>query len=188
MSNRSAARSVARVAALSQEALMPRPSIGPVPNSEPGRLPIQQAALVFGVVFLVLGVLGFIPGITTDAGGADFTEHGGRLFGVFGTSGLDNLVRLVFGVLGVVLGLRSAFGSAVYLGVGGVFYFLIWLYSVLADPTVSNDGMGIGAADWALNTVLGLGMVVVAVITRPRRAGRTPELNDPPFDANPTPN
>ena len=167
---------------------MPRPSTGPVPNAEPGRLPIQQAALAFGGVFLVLGVLGFIPGITTDSGDATFVQHGGRLFGVFGTSGLDNLVRLAFGVLGVLVGLRSAFGSAVYLGVGGVFYFLIWLYSVLADPLVSNDGFGIGGADWALNIVLGLGMVVAAVATRPRRTGRTPALNDPPFEENPTPN
>lgn len=167
---------------------MPRPSIGPIPNAEPGRTPIQQAALVFGVVLVALGVLGFLPGITTDSGDATFVEHGGKLFGVFATSGSDNLVRVVFGVLGVLVGLRSAFGSAVYLGVGGTFYFLIWLYSVLADPTRSNDGFGIGAPDWVLNAVLGLGMIAAAVVTRPRRAGRTPALNDPPFQENPTPN
>jgi hypothetical protein len=169
------------------EAPMPRPSIGPVPNAEPGRRPIQQAALAFGIVFLVLGVLGFIPGVTTPYDALDLTEHHAKLFGIFWTSGLDNVVHLVFGVLGVVLA-RSAFGSAVYLGVGGVFYFLIWLYSVLADPSRSNDAVALGVADWVLHAALGLGMLVVAVLTRPRRTGKTPALNDPPFQENPTPN
>jgi uncharacterized membrane protein YjjB (DUF3815 family) len=166
---------------------MPRPSIGPVPNAEPGRLPIQKAALAFGILFAVLGVLAFIPGLTTQYDRLDFVQHDARLFGVFWTSGLDNVVHLAFGVLGVVLS-RSAFGSAVYLGVGGVFYLLIWLYSVLADPSRSNDQFALGTADWVLHVALALGMVVVAILTRPRRTGVTPALNDPPLDGTPRPN
>lgn len=166
---------------------MTRPSIGAVPNAEPGRRPIQQAALVFGVVFLVLGILAFIPGVTTHYDRLDFTQHDAQLFGIFWTSGLDNIVHLAFGVLGILVA-RSAFGSAVYLGLGGVFYILIWLYSVIADPSRSNDQVTLGAADWVLHLALGLGMLVVAVLTRPRRAGKTPALNDPPFEEHPTPN
>ena len=118
---------------------MPRPSIGPVPNAEPGRTPIQQAALVFGIVLAGARDPGLHPGRHHAVTRPRFVEHHAKLFGLFWTSGLDNVVNLVFGVLGLVLA-RSAFGSAVYLGVGGVFYFLIWLYSVLADPTRSNDG------------------------------------------------
>lgn len=166
---------------------MPQSSIGPVPHAEPGRRPIQQAALVFGIVFVVLGVLGFIPGITADFDRLGFLPHDARLFGLFWTSGLDNIVNLVFGVLGLVIS-RSAFGSAVYLGPGGVFYFLIWLYSVLADPSRSNDQFALGAADWALHLALGVGMILAAVLTRPRRTGVTPTRNDPPLDGTPTPN
>ncbi len=166
---------------------MTAPSIGPVPNAEPGRQPIQRAALVVGVVLLVLGVLAFIPGITTHYDRLDFTSHDARLFGLFWVSGLDNIVNLVFGVVGILVA-RSAFGSAVYLGVGGVFYVLIWWYSVLADPSRSNDRPLIGAADWVLHLVLGVGMVALAVLTRPRRGGKTPKLNDPPFETTPTPN
>ena len=166
---------------------MPRPSIGPVPHAEPGRLPIQKAALAFGVVFVVLGAIAFVPGITTHYDRLDFTQHDAQLFGVFWTSGLDNIVNLVFGVLGIVVA-RSAFGSAAYLGVGGVFYILIWLYSVLADPSRSNDRFELGAADWILHVALGVGMIVAAVVTRPRRTGKTPKLNDPPLDGTPTPN
>lgn len=166
---------------------MPQPYAGPVPQAEPGRRPIQRAAMVFGVVLVVLGVLGFVPGVTSPFDALGFTEHGARLFGLFWTSGLDNLVAIVFGVVGLVTA-RSAFGSAVFLGPGGLFYFFFWLYSVLADPTRSNDSFALGAADWILHIALALGMIVTAVLTRPRRAGVTPALNDPPLDGTPTPN
>ena len=64
----------------------------------------RAAALVFGVAFLLVGVLGFVPGITAGYADLRFAGHesGARLFGVFTVSVLHNLVHLAFGVLGVV--------------------------------------------------------------------------------------
>ena len=49
-------------------------------------------ALVVGIVFLVAGVLGFVPGITIDH------EY---LLGIFAVDTVHNLINLVIGVLGI---------------------------------------------------------------------------------------
>ena len=67
------------------------------------RSPVQLAALVVGVVFLVVGVLGFVPGITSDydsLGAAGHESHA-MLLGIFQVSVLHNIVHLLFGVAGV---------------------------------------------------------------------------------------
>jgi hypothetical protein len=64
--------------------------------------------MVLGVVFIVVGVLGFIPGLTQmhemDHPNL-IVEHPGHgyLFGLFHVNVLHNLVHIVFGVLGVVM-------------------------------------------------------------------------------------
>ncbi|MFJ7181482.1 DUF4383 domain-containing protein [Streptomyces massasporeus] len=49
------------------------------------RAPVQQAAVLLGLVFLGVGVLGFLPGVTTDHGSLEFASHesGAELFGLF---------------------------------------------------------------------------------------------------------
>jgi len=37
--------------------------------------PVQAASLVVGAVFLVVGVLGFIPGVTTEYDALTFAGH-----------------------------------------------------------------------------------------------------------------
>jgi hypothetical protein len=39
------------------------------------RAPVQQAAFITGVVFLIVGILGFIPGVTTNYGAMEFAGH-----------------------------------------------------------------------------------------------------------------
>ncbi len=56
----------------------------------------QTIARVFGVVFLLVGLLGFV---TTP-----FSLEGGLLLGLFPVNVLHNLVHLVFGVWGLVAG------------------------------------------------------------------------------------
>jgi Domain of unknown function (DUF4383) len=65
----------------------------------------RRFALVLGVLFLVVGVAGFIPGITQMHGGPDnLTVHGpghGWLLGLFHVNVLHNLVHIVFGIAGL---------------------------------------------------------------------------------------
>jgi hypothetical protein len=79
---------------------------------------IRRVAMVFGVVFLLLGIVGFFsPG--GMAMGADPAP--GKIFGLFDINLLHNIVHCVFGVWGLVAS-RSFSGAKSYAQVGGVIH------------------------------------------------------------------
>lgn len=135
------------------------------------RTPVQQAALLVGAVFLVVGVLGFIPGITTDYDSMKFAEHdsGAELLGLFQVSVLHNLVHLLFGIAGVVMA-RTAISARNFLVGGGVIYLALWVYGLIVDRDSSANFVPLNTADNWLHFALGLGMVALGVllIRRPR--------------------
>src|SRR3712207_6506335 len=85
---------------------------------------VRLAATVVGGTFLLVGVLGFIPGITTNVDDLTFAGHesGAELVGIFHVSVLHNIVHLLFGVAGLAMA-RSTKGATSYLIGGGVIYF-----------------------------------------------------------------
>ncbi len=136
---------------------------------------IQKAARLVGAVFLLVGILGFIPGITEDAPG-DFAgdESEAFLFGIFQTSILHNIVHLLFGVLGLLLS-RTWEGSRNFLIGGGIVYLALWLLGLLGvmDWLPADD-----EDDW-LHLALGAGMIALGVLLRGRRPGEVRERAAP---------
>ncbi|MEE2031967.1 DUF4383 domain-containing protein [Rhodococcus chondri] len=127
--------------------------------------PVQTAALVVGAVFLLVGILGFIPGITTDydqLSGAGH-ESGAMLLGIFQVSILHNIVHLLFGVAGIGAA-RTAAAARMYLIVGGIIYLALWIYGLLIDKDSSANFVPLNSADDWLHFVLGLGMVALGVL------------------------
>lgn len=128
------------------------------------RSPLRTAALGVGAVFLLVGVLGFVPGITTDFGdlGAAGDESTAKLLGIFQVSVLHNLVHVLFGVAGVVLS-RTNEGSRAYLIGGGVIYLVLWLYGLVIDKSSDANFVPLNSADDWLHFVLGVGMIGLGV-------------------------
>lgn len=95
---------------------------------------MRTAARAVGAVFLLVGILGFIPGITTDYDSLSFAGHdsGAELFGIFQVSVLHNLVHLAFGVAGLAMA-RTASLARAYLVGGGAVYLVLWLYGLVID-------------------------------------------------------
>ncbi|MEZ0491701.1 DUF4383 domain-containing protein [Kineococcus sp. TBRC 1896] len=134
--------------------------------------PVQTTALVVGIAFLVIGVLGFIPGITTDYGslsgaGPDSTA---MLFGVFQVSVLHNLVHLAFGAAGVLMS-RGASAAKAFLVAGGLVYLVLWIYGLVVSESSQANFVPLNTADDWLHLGLGLGMVVLG-LAMPRRYTR----------------
>jgi hypothetical protein len=112
--------------------------------------------MLVGATFLLVGVLGFIPGITTHYGDMSFAGHdsGAQLLGIFQVSILHNIVHLLFGVVGIMLA-RAPESARTFLIGGGVVYLALWLLGIVGG----GDWIPVDTADNWLHFVLGLGMI-----------------------------
>jgi hypothetical protein len=136
------------------------------------RTPVQNVARLAGIGFLLVGIAGFIPGITTNLyGGLEFAGNDGtaELLGFFKVSVLHNIVHGLFGVAGLALA-ATASGARTFLIGGGAIYLALWLLGIAggAEWIPSNT-----ADDW-LHLGLGVGMIVIGVgLTRERSVAST---------------
>ncbi|QFZ21723.1 DUF4383 domain-containing protein [Saccharothrix syringae] len=129
------------------------------------RTPVQLASTVVGAVFLLVGIAGFIPGLTTNYDTMTFAGHHSEalLLGVFNVSILHNIVHLAFGAAGVALA-RTVRGAYLFLVGGGVVYLLLWLYGLIIDHDSSANFVPFNAADNWLHLVLAIGMVGLGLL------------------------
>lgn len=126
---------------------------------------MQRAALAVGVVFLLVGVLGFIPGVTTDYDTLTFASHhsDAKLLGIFNVSILHNIVHLLFGVLG--LALSGTFNAARnYLIGGGAVYAVLFLYGMVIDHESPMNFVPVNTADNWLHLGLAVAMAALGML------------------------
>jgi hypothetical protein len=126
------------------------------------RTPVQNVARLLGVVFLLVGILGFVPGVTTELyDGLDFAGDGSeaKLLGLFQVSVLHNIVHLLFGVAALAFA-GTASGARTYLIGGGALYLVLWLLGLIGGlewvPANTAD-------DW-LHLALGGAMIGAGVL------------------------
>ncbi len=118
---------------------------------------------------LLVGILGFIPVITTDYSSMELAGHesGAKLLGIFEVSVLHNIVHLLFGAAG--LALASAWDSArTYLIGGGVVYLVLWVYGLVVDQGSAANFVPVNDADNWLHLWLGVVMVALGVLLSKR--------------------
>ncbi|WP_228387449.1 MULTISPECIES: DUF4383 domain-containing protein [unclassified Nocardioides] len=142
----------------------PSPARGIAGPSTGDRL-ARTMALATGALFLVVGVAGFIPGVTTNVGDLEFAGHhsDAELLGIFQVSVLHNLLHLLFGVAGIALS-RRGIHAAAYLLVGGVAYLGLWVYGLVNDHHSDANFVPLNSADNWLHLVLGVAMLVMGLV------------------------
>jgi hypothetical protein len=102
---------------------------------------IRTAARLYGIVFLIVGLAGFIPGITPphQHPGLTVTAASGNELGLFPVNVLHNLVHIAFGVWGIVA--AGSFAAArVYFRTVAVVYALL---TVLGLIPATNTTFGL---------------------------------------------
>ena len=129
------------------------------------RTTLQRAAQAVGVVFLLVGILGFIPGITSNYSSMTFAGHESEalLLGIFQVSILHNIVHLLFGVAGLAMA-KTVSGARTYLLGGGVVYAILWIYGLIIDQQSAANFVPVNSADNWLHFVLAVGMIALALI------------------------
>ncbi|WP_229402418.1 DUF4383 domain-containing protein [Micromonospora okii] len=146
------------------------------------RARVQVAAAAVAGLFLLLGVLGFVPGITTGYDDLSFAGHasGAKLLGLFQVSVLHNALHLGFGLVGLVMA-RSLAGSRLFLAGGGALYLGLWIFGLAVDLFAEHRAVNfipLNPADNWLHLVLGFGMILLGLLLS-NRAGTGGRLDRP---------
>ncbi len=119
----------------------------------------KKLAVVFGVVFVLVGALGFIPNPIVGAGG------------IFVTDTLHNLVHLLIGVVLLIVAVNAPSKSSLWMNIFGVVYLLL---AVLGFLTIPAGGALLGlvtmnTADHFLHVFLGVVLLIAGIATSNRR-------------------
>lgn len=104
---------------------------------------LKNLAYVFGAVFLLIGVLGFVPGVTTD----------GHLLGIFDVSPLHNIIHLASGIAALALGSGGEKSAQLYFRVFGLVYGLVTVVGFIQGTTVLGL-IGVNMADNLLHLAI----------------------------------
>ena len=137
-----------------------------------GRSIAQILAFVFGLTFLLVGIAGFIPGVTENFDELEFSgqESRAELLGLFRVSILHNIVHLLFGI-----GIVAAAGvgsSLVYLLGGGVVYAAVTIFGFLVEEESDSNFLPLNDADNFLHVGLTAAMLLAGLVGMAVSRGR----------------
>ena len=76
---------------------------------------LKNRAVVFGIVFLLIGILGFVPAATPD----------NHLLGIFHVNDVHNIIHLASGAAALICGMISGEASKRYFQIFGIVYALV---------------------------------------------------------------
>jgi hypothetical protein len=79
---------------------------------------IRRAAILFGIVFLLIGILGFVPAAT---------PANGMLLGIFHVNTAHNLVHLASGAVFLLCAMAGVGASRTFFRIFGIIYALVAL-------------------------------------------------------------
>jgi hypothetical protein len=111
---------------------------------------LKRIAIVLGAIFVLVGILGFIPGVTSFMP----DEEHGRLFGAFAVDTLHNLVHIATGVVAIACGMNSDTASRTYFKVFGIIYAVVALLGFYYGRAPLLGLMANNLPDAALHTVI----------------------------------
>ncbi len=128
------------------------------------RYPVQAVALLAAVAFLLVGILGFVPGITSRYSEMSFAGHHSEalLLGLFQISVLHNLVHALFGIVGLAAA-KTVSGARGFLLGAGVIYLVLTVFGMLIDLNSPLNFVPLNVADNWLHLALGLGMLAAGL-------------------------
>ena len=115
-------------------------------------------ALIFGIVFLLAGISGFVPGflhpVHADAPPLTVNSGYGLVFGLLPVNILHNLVHVLFGILGLIA-FAGVFSPRTYAKIIAIFYGLLVVLGLIPATNTLFGLVPIYGNDVWLHLVLG---------------------------------
>lgn len=139
-----------------------------------GRADVQNAGMGVGILAAVVGVLGFVPGITTRYSELMFLgpDSQALLFGVFQVSMLLNIVQLAIGATGLTMS-RTEHGARNFLFGAGALYIILSIFGLSVGVNSAANFLSLNMTDNWTHMVLGVVMVACGwLLTRNRASDR----------------
>ena len=124
---------------------------------------IQKLAALFGVVFILVAIMGFVAPGGMQMQPAD-PATAAKVLGMFPVNLLHNIVHLLFGIWGLAAS-RSWGGSKSYFTIAGAIYAVLTCVGFL-----SPSGFGLvplGGNDIWLHAVLAIAMLGIGLTAKP---------------------
>jgi len=124
---------------------------------------IQKLAAIFGIVFILVAIIGFIAPGGMSMQPSD-PAMAAKALGIFPVNLLHNIVHLVFGIWGLAAS-RSWSGSKSYFIWAGVIYAIL---TVLAFVSPSGFGLvPLAGPDIGLHCLLAIVMLAIGLTAKP---------------------
>lgn len=92
-------------------------------------MPLGIAARVFGIIFLIVGVLGFVPSFVQNAPEAAHLVIGTTAFllGIFAVNVLHNIIHAIVGLWGLIAGRGYASARSYFRAIALIYALLVVL-------------------------------------------------------------
>jgi hypothetical protein len=117
---------------------------------------LKTASIIFGILFLLVGILGFVPGVTTDQ----------MLLGIFHVNGAHNIVHLLSGAVALIAGLMSTAAARIYFRVFGVVYALVAILGIYVGNGLLLGLISNNMADVALHVVIAVASLALGFLVK----------------------
>ena len=112
---------------------------------------MKTIAIIFGLVLLLVGILGFVPTMAPD----------GMLLGVFHVNAAHNAVHLLSGAIAVACGFASAGASRLYFRSFGIVYGVVALLGFVQGEGLLLGLISNNMADvWLHVAISGLSLIL----------------------------
>lgn len=107
---------------------------------------LKKLAILFGIVFLAAGILGFVPAVTP--------HH--HLFGIFHVNDVHNLIHILTGVIALIVGFTGREASKIFFEVFGIVYVIVGILGFVYKDQAIFGLIANNVADTWLHLIVGI--------------------------------
>ena len=132
-------------------------------------------SLVLGIIFLLVGIAGFVPGLLQTpepAADVEVTQSFGRLMGLFPVNALHNVVHIIFGIWGIAA-YRSYTGARGYSKAVAIIYAVLAVMGLIPGLNTTFGLIPLYGHDIWLHAVIAIAAAYFGFVASDREVGHS---------------